>query len=104
LTKLPFLGAILAIALLSVAIVSIIESNINLASAQVSKIIPVSIVSEASQLTNTAYQPNPINIKVGDTIEWINDDSSPHTVTEKNRSVSSNDESDMALAQDLLKK
>jgi plastocyanin len=75
-----------------------------LASAQVSKIIPVSIVSEASQLTNTAYQPNPINIKVGDTIEWINDDSSPHTVTEKNRSVSSNDESDNGSSSGFVEK
>jgi plastocyanin len=65
-----------------------------LASAQDSKTIQISIVSDASRLTNTAFQPNPINIKVGDTIEWTNDDTSPHTVTEKNRSTSNNDESE----------
>jgi plastocyanin len=60
-----------------------------LASAQDSGTTEISIVSDASRLTNTAYQPNPINIRVGDTVEWINDDSAPHTVTERNRSDSS---------------
>jgi plastocyanin len=60
-----------------------------LASAQDSRTTEISIVSDASRLTNTAYQPNPINIRVGDTVEWINDDSAPHTVTERNRSDSS---------------
>jgi plastocyanin len=32
-------------------------------------------------MTDKAYQPNPINIKVGDTITWINRDSEMHTVT-----------------------
>ena len=65
-----------------------------LASAQDSGTNDISIVSDASRLTNTAYQPNPINIRVGDTVEWTNDDSDPHTVTEKNRSISSSDESE----------
>jgi plastocyanin len=66
-----------------------------LASAQDSRTTDISIVSDASRLTNTAYQPNPINIGVGDTVEWTNDDSAPHTVTEKNRSIiSSSDGSD----------
>ena len=60
-----------------------------LASAQDSRTTEVSIVPDATRLTNTAYQPNPINIRVGDTVEWINDDSAQHTVTEKNRSISS---------------
>jgi plastocyanin len=51
-------------------------------------------LTNVSRLANTAYQPNPINIKVGDTIEWANKDSSPHTVTKKDRSISNNDESD----------
>ena len=72
----------------------VIDNAAILASAQDSKRIQISIVSDATRLTNTAYQPNPINIKVGDTIEWTNDDTSPHTVTEKNRSTSNNDDSD----------
>lgn len=43
--------------------------------------IIVSIVKEAEERTDKAYQPNPINIKVGDTITWINRDSERHTVT-----------------------
>ena len=72
----------------------VIDNAAILASAQDSKTIQISIVSDATRLTNTAYQPNPINIKVADTIEWANDDTSPHTVTEKNRSTSNNDDSD----------
>jgi plastocyanin len=63
-----------------------------LASAQDSRTTEISIVSDASKLTNTAYQPNPIDIRVGDTVEWTNDDSAPHTVTERNRSVSGSSE------------
>ncbi|HZD34572.1 MAG TPA: hypothetical protein VE130_05160 [Nitrososphaeraceae archaeon] len=44
----------------------------------------VSIVPGAANLGDKAYSPNPINIKVGDTIRWTNDDTSDtpfHTVT-----------------------
>jgi plastocyanin len=41
----------------------------------------VSIVSDSSTMTDTAYQPNPVQISVGDTVTWTNDDSQPHTVT-----------------------
>src|ERR671924_108857 len=41
----------------------------------------VSIVSGASSLTNTAYSPNPIQVSVGTTVTWTNNDSQPHTVT-----------------------
>jgi glucose/arabinose dehydrogenase/plastocyanin/uncharacterized protein YjiK len=41
----------------------------------------VSIVPDSTSLTDTAYQPNPAQINVGDTITWTNDDSQPHTVT-----------------------
>jgi plastocyanin len=41
----------------------------------------VSIVSGASSLTDTAFSPNPVQVSVGDTITWTNDDSQPHTVT-----------------------
>src|SRR5215218_102607 len=41
----------------------------------------VSIVSGSSTLTDTAYQPNPIQVSVGNTVTWTNNDSQPHTVT-----------------------
>jgi plastocyanin len=42
---------------------------------------PVSIVSHADTLTNTAYAPNPITIGVGATITWTNNDTIAHTST-----------------------
>lgn len=35
----------------------------------------------SSSLTTDAFEPNPININVGDTVIWTNNDSTPHTVT-----------------------
>ena len=35
----------------------------------------------ASPLTTTAYVPNPVNVQVGATVTWVNDDSVPHTST-----------------------
>ncbi len=32
-------------------------------------------------LTDTAYSPNPINAKIGQSIVWTNDDAAFHTVT-----------------------
>ena len=41
----------------------------------------VSIVSGSSSLTDTAFSPNPIQVSVGNTVTWTNNDSQPHTVT-----------------------
>jgi plastocyanin len=41
----------------------------------------VSIVEEASEMGDQAYDPNPVKVKVGDTVTWTNDDSQAHTVT-----------------------
>ena len=41
----------------------------------------VSIVPGSSSLTDTAFQPNPVQVSVGDTVTWTNDDTQPHTVT-----------------------
>jgi plastocyanin len=41
----------------------------------------VSIVLGSSSLTDTAFQPNPIQVSTGATVTWTNDDSQPHTVT-----------------------
>ena len=41
----------------------------------------VSIVEGASTMTDKAFDPNPANVKSGDTVTWTNDDSQIHTVT-----------------------
>ncbi|MFL6411516.1 MAG: plastocyanin/azurin family copper-binding protein [Nitrososphaeraceae archaeon] len=41
----------------------------------------VSIVEEASEMGDQAYDPNPVNVKAGDTVTWTNDDSQIHTIT-----------------------
>lgn len=47
----------------------------------------ISIVPEATGLENLAYQQNPVNIKVCETITWIFNDLSIHTVTQGNPSI-----------------
>jgi plastocyanin len=47
------------------------------------------IVSIVGNSGGNSYNPNPIEVKVGKTVTWINNDSSRHTVTS-----SSNDNSD----------
>ena len=46
--------------------------------------ILISIVPGATLLSDSAYNPNPVQIKVGQTVLWINDDFSFHTVTSGN--------------------
>jgi plastocyanin len=43
--------------------------------------VSVSIVEDSSSLTTDAYAPNPIQVSVGGSVTWTNDDSLPHTVT-----------------------
>lgn len=52
--------------------------------AQVADETTVSIVLDATNLDDQSYQPNAIDINVGDTILWTNEDSALHTVTELN--------------------
>jgi plastocyanin len=52
---------------------------INFAQAQIEA--KVSIVPGASTLGERAFSPNPITLKVGDTVIWTNDDNQFHTVT-----------------------
>jgi plastocyanin len=47
----------------------------------------ISIVGNSG---GNSYNPNLIEIKVGDTVTWINNDSSPHTVTSSSSSNDSN--------------
>jgi plastocyanin len=39
------------------------------------------VVSIVGNSDSNSYNPNPIEIQVGDTVNWINNDSSPHTAT-----------------------
>ena len=41
----------------------------------------VSIVPGASTLAEKAWSPNPVNVKVEDTVTWTNDDNQAHTIT-----------------------
>jgi plastocyanin len=41
----------------------------------------VSITSGSSSKTDNAFDPNPVKAKVGGSVTWTNDDSTPHTVT-----------------------
>lgn len=44
------------------------------------KTTSVSIVPNASSLTTDAFSPNPIQVSVGTTVTWTNNDAEPHTV------------------------
>jgi len=46
----------------------------------------VAIVNGASTLTSTAYSPNPLNVSVGTTVTWVNNDSTTHDSTAVNNS------------------
>jgi plastocyanin len=50
-------------------------------------IMNVSIVSDAAGLEDKAYQPNPVEIKAGQSVIWTNNDLTTHTVTEGNPST-----------------
>jgi plastocyanin len=41
----------------------------------------VSIVPGSSALTTNAFQPNPVQVSVGTTVTWTNNDAQPHTVS-----------------------
>lgn len=51
------------------------------------------VVSIVGNSGSNSYSPNPLEIKVGDTVTWINNDSSPHTVTSSSSSSSSSEDS-----------
>ena len=53
------------------------------------------VVSIVGNSGSNSYNPNPIEIKVGDTVTWINNDSSPHTVTSSSSSKDINFDSDV---------
>lgn len=51
-------------------------------------IVVVSLVPGPSSLTDALFQPNPVQVSVGDTVRWINRDSIPHTVTSSQNVIS----------------
>lgn len=58
------------------------ESSLsNISSSNDNNSIQVSIVKGATTLGDKSFLPNPITIKVGDTITWTNNDNTIHTVT-----------------------
>jgi plastocyanin len=70
---------------LSVIVIMIVTGHLGIlmpAGAQVADDTLVSIVRDATNLDDQSYHPNPINVNIGDTIQWTNDDSARHTVTE----------------------
>ena len=50
---------------------------------------PASAAVTDAAIADFAFSPNPVNVKVGDTVKWTNSDSSPHTVTADNGSFES---------------
>jgi plastocyanin len=50
----------------------------------VPSIVSASIPRGASDLTTTAYVPNPITVSVGTTVTWLNNDNVAHTVSSQN--------------------
>jgi len=57
-----------------------LNGNLDKAFAQGDK-VAVSIVPGSTTMTSNGYQPNPVQVKVGQTVVWTNDDSAFHTVT-----------------------
>jgi plastocyanin len=46
--------------------------------------VTISMPRGATNLTTTAYVPNPVNINVGTTVTWVNNDTDFHTATANN--------------------
>ncbi len=54
---------------------------------QPTNIIAARILAGASAEGNPDYEPDPITIRQGDGVEWVNEDNSPHTVTSTQEGV-----------------
>ena len=75
----------LAIICIFAAIISMLTSFIisstSSVEAQETEGVNVSIVKDAALKGDKAYQPNPVNVTMGQEVIWTNDDSQIHTVT-----------------------
>lgn len=91
---------IILLGIISACMSGVLPTMFNSVSAQEGGIVEVSIVSGASTLTDTAFDPNPVNVKVGDTVKWTNNDNVPHTVIEG--SPSTTGEAEGGFASDIF--
>jgi plastocyanin len=62
------------------AMISVISSGHFSAFAQGSN-VQVTIVPGGSTMTDKGYSPNPVQVKVGQTVVWTNKDTVQHTIT-----------------------
>lgn len=76
-------GAIVATYLLSGSMNMGVEGSEN--SGQGPTPIPANstVVKIVANAGSNSFSPNPVEVKVGETVTWINDDSGRHTVTSK---------------------
>ena len=58
--------------------------------------IVVSIAPGPSSLTDVLFQPNPVQVSVGDTVEWANRDLIPHTIT-SSQNISAGEQFDSSV-------
>jgi plastocyanin len=89
--KFDFFRILVIVVMIVIATITISSSRVaggriitNYAQAQGE--VKVSIVPGASTLGDKSFSPNPVNIKVGDTVMWVNDDTQFHTVVSGNPS------------------
>lgn len=77
-------GAIVAAYVLSANMSMRVEGSVN---GQETITTPVpegtTIVKIVANAGSNSFSPNPVEVKVGETVRWVNDDSQGHTVTSK---------------------
>ncbi len=59
--------------------------------------IIVSIVPGPSSLTDALFQPNSVQVSIGDTVQWVNRDSIPHTVTSSQNVTAADEQFDSGI-------
>jgi len=74
----------LALAVLGLTACSSNSSNPTSPSPSPGATAAVSIVAGARILTTTAFSPNPLNVSVGTTVTWMNNDTSTHDAAADN--------------------
>src|SRR5687767_4947166 len=55
---------------------------------------PATAAVTDAAIANFAFSPNPVNVKVGDSVKWTNSDGAAHTVTADDNSFGSDSLSD----------
>ena len=75
------LAIICIFAAITSMLTSFIISSTSSVEAQETEGVNVSIVKDAAIKGDRAYQPNPVNVTMGQEVIWTNDDSQIHTVT-----------------------